>query len=105
MTRDPILHITTRAEWDAARERGSYTAASLATEGFIHLSSPDQLAGTVSRYYRGQRDLVVLVLDPDRIEPGALRWEPSTGGALFPHLYRAIDPAEVIEVRPLDPPA
>lgn len=99
-----VLHITTRPEWERAQREGRYAPPSLAAEGFIHLSSPDQLAGTASRYYAGQRDLVVLVLDPARIEAGALRWEPSTGGALFPHLYRAIAPAEVLDVRPLEPP-
>lgn len=104
MRSDEILHITTRREWEQARATGSYAPPSLAAEGFVHLSSPAQLAATASRYYAGQRDLVVLVLHPDRIEPGALRWEPSTGGELFPHLYRAIEPAEVVEVRSLDPP-
>lgn len=104
MRPDEVLHITTREAWERARADGSYAPASLAAEGFIHLSSPAQLAGTASRYYRGQRDLIVLVLDPARVEPGALRWEPSTGGELFPHLYRAIDPAEVVAVRPLEPP-
>ncbi|MCO5169989.1 MAG: DUF952 domain-containing protein [Planctomycetes bacterium] len=98
---DEVLHITTREAWAAAEREGRYAPASLASEGFVHLSSPAQLAGTAARYYAGQRDLVVLVLDAARLEPDLLRWEVSTGGERFPHLYRAIDPAEVLDVRPL----
>lgn len=102
---DEVLHVTTRAAWEDARRQGTYAPASLADEGFIHLSSPTQLTGTLRRYFAGQRDLVALVLDAARIEPGALRWEVSTGGEAFPHLYRAIRPDEVVEVRLVEPPA
>ncbi|MCW8139769.1 MAG: DUF952 domain-containing protein [Planctomycetota bacterium] len=101
---DELLHIITRDAWAQALREGRYAPASLASEGFVHLSSPGQLAGTAARYYAGQTDLVVLVLDAARLAPDVLRWEVSTGGERFPHLYRAIDPAEVLEVRPLAPP-
>lgn len=96
---DELLHITTRDAWARALREGRYAPASLTSEGFVHLSSPAQLAGTAARYYAGQTDLVVLVLDAARLAPDVLRWEVSTGGERFPHLYRAIDPAEVLEVR------
>lgn len=102
-----LLHITTRAAWAAARRDGRYAPPSLASEGFIHLSTPAQLEGTARRYYAGQRDLVVLVVDPARLEPGALRWERPVAGDRpepFPHLYRALAPDEVVEVRDLPPP-
>lgn len=104
MARDEVLHITTRGEWELAQRDGAYAPPSLAAEGFIHLSSPAQVAATAARYYAGRRDLVVLVLDAASIEPGVLRWEPSTGGELFPHLYRPIEPTEVVTVRRLEPP-
>lgn len=98
-----LLHITTRADWDAACVAGRYAPASLASQGFIHLSTPAQLAGTARRFFAGQRDLVVLVLDDSRLEPGVLRYEAGVAGEGedFPHLYRALDPAEVVEVREL----
>jgi uncharacterized protein (DUF952 family) len=85
-----ILHITSRASWEQARAPGTYRAESLATEGFIHCSGWDQLAGTVSRHYEGASDLVVLVVDPSgldvRVENG------------FPHLYSELPASSVAEV-------
>jgi uncharacterized protein (DUF952 family) len=97
-----ILHLTTRAAWDEAVRAGRYAPPSLAREGFIHLSTPAQLEGTAARYFAGQRDLVVLAVDADAFEPGVLRWEAPAverGEGRFPHLYRALDPREVVEVR------
>ena len=100
---DELLHITTRAAWTEACRAGRYAPASLASQGFIHLSTPAHLAGTAQRFFAGQRDLVVLVLDPARLEPGVLRYEAGVAGEGqdFPHLYRALDPAEVVAVRVL----
>jgi uncharacterized protein (DUF952 family) len=99
-----ILHVTTRAAWAAAQRDGRHAPPSLEAEGFIHLSTPAQLAGTLARYYAGQRDLVALVVDADRLEPGVLRWErPAKGDRQepVPHLYRALRPEDVVEVRAL----
>lgn len=100
-----LVHVTTRAAWEHALALGRYAPDSLAREGFVHLSAPGQLPGTLSRFFAGQTGLVVLVLDQAALEaraPGALRWEDPGEGQAFPHLYRALDPAEVREVRPLD---
>ena len=56
------------------------------TDGYIHLSTAPQLPETLSRHFRGQGDLVLLAARTADLGP-ALRWEPSRGGALFPHLY------------------
>lgn len=55
-------------------------------DGFIHFSTADQLAETLSRHFRGQSGLVLLAVRTAEIAAD-LRWEPSRGGALFPHLY------------------
>ena len=54
--------------------------------GYIHLSTADQLTETVDRHFAGQGELHVAAVDLDALG-GSLKWEPSRGGALFPHLY------------------
>ena len=63
-------------------------------DGFIHLSTREQLPGTLSKHFAGEEDVVILALDPAEMGD-ALRWEPSRGGELFPHLYGALIPAMV----------
>lgn len=105
-----ILHITERSAWEQARSRGLYTAASLQTEGFIHCSTIAQTVDTANHFFRGQRDLVLLCIDEDRIAT-EVRYEPPSGGpvrdpaagALFPHLYGPLPLDAVVQV--LDFPA
>ena len=109
----PILHITTRAEWEAARASGRYTAPSLAEEGFIHCSGPRQAVPVAEQFYKGREGLVLLVIDPARLEAD-LKWEPPSGGAppagvekgdLFPHVYGPINLTAVVDIVdfPADP--
>jgi uncharacterized protein (DUF952 family) len=58
-------------------------------DGYIHLSAAHQLLETLDKHFTGQAGLVVIGFDPDALGP-ALVWEPSRGGALFPHLYAAL---------------
>jgi uncharacterized protein (DUF952 family) len=99
-----ILHITTWADWDAARAAGSYRPPSLEQEGFIHCSTPAQAVETADKYFHGRTDLILLCIDESRIA-GALRYEPpaTIGGApdprsgeLFPHIYGPLDPDAVV---------
>lgn len=69
-----ILHIVKRGEWDAAVARGSYAPASLRVEGFIHCSTPAQVIDTANRFYRGQSDLVVVLIEESRVK-AEVRWE------------------------------
>lgn len=68
-------------------------------DGFIHFSTADQARETARRHFRGQQDLLVLTVDADALD-GDLKWEPSRGGALFPHLYAPLACARVIDARP-----
>lgn len=68
-------------------------------DGFIHFSSADQARETARRHFRGQEDLMVLAVEAGALG-GDLKWEPSRGGALFPHLHGPLDCASVIEARP-----
>jgi uncharacterized protein (DUF952 family) len=82
-----IYKICGREEWAAAEQAGVYTgSADDLRDGFIHLSSAAQVAGTAERYFAGRKDLVLVAVDAARLS-GSLRWEPSRGGQLFPHLY------------------
>jgi uncharacterized protein (DUF952 family) len=100
----PIYKILPRTEWELASAVGRFEGSRVdVADGFIHFSAADQLAETARRHFAGQADLVVLTVDGQALGP-ALRWEPSRGGVLFPHLYAPLDCAQVIEVAPMDPP-
>jgi uncharacterized protein (DUF952 family) len=93
-----IYHITTETAWRAAREKGQYEDPSLYTEGFIHLSEGAQVAGVLERYYSGQKGLVKLVVDTEKLTY-PLRYElaPSLNEE-FPHLYGPLNLEAVVEV-------
>jgi uncharacterized protein (DUF952 family) len=96
-----ILHITTPEAWAAAQRAGSYAADSLATEGFIHCSEPEQLAWVVERHFRGRAGLVLLHVDTAKL-PAEVRYENLEGGTqLFPHVYGPIPCAAVTRVTAL----
>ena len=87
MTAKLIFHVCKRAEWEAARDRGRYAGSSQdAADGFIHFSTAEQVVASVAKHRAGQDDLVILEVDAAPLG-AALRWEPSRGGQLFPHLY------------------
>lgn len=96
-----IYKICSAGEWAAAREAGRYAgSADDARDGFIHFSTREQLAGTAAKHFRDKRDLLLVTVAASRLG-AALRWEPSRGGALFPHLYAPLELTAVSGVRPL----
>jgi uncharacterized protein (DUF952 family) len=91
-----ILKIFRRPEWDAFRAAGQTLGAPIdLVDGYIHFSTPAQVAETAAKWFATESDLVLVAFDPDRLGP-ALKWEPSRGGQLFPHLYRALALDEVV---------
>jgi uncharacterized protein (DUF952 family) len=66
-------------------------------DNFIHFSTAAQVAETAAKHFAGQSDLLLISVDAERLGD-ALKWEPSRGGALFPHLYGALTPEAVIRV-------
>jgi uncharacterized protein (DUF952 family) len=97
-----IYKVCTATEWHAAAAAGAYRGSVVdLQEGFIHFSTRAQLAETLRRHFTGQRDLVLVAVDPDDVR-GSLRWEPSRGGDLFPHLYGELPVAFARHVSPLD---
>ena len=98
---DPIYHICRVDEWRAAQASGSYPGSSQdKADGFIHFSSRDQVKESAAKHRAGQSGLVLLAVDPDRLGP-ALKWEPSRGGQLFPHLYGPLPVAAVVTAHDL----
>ncbi|MGA0602169.1 DUF952 domain-containing protein [Caulobacter sp. KR2-114] len=98
MTR--IYKILPRAEWEAALATGRFDGSAVdLADGFIHFSAADQAVETARRYFAGQADLYVLAIEAEALGP-ALKWEPSRGGALFPHLYGPLACDQVLEARP-----
>lgn len=85
-----IYKLATKQQWDAALEAGQFDGAPVDLEdGFIHFSTAEQVEETAAKHFRGIDDLILLVISVEIIEEKAkaLTWEPSRGGALFPHLY------------------
>ncbi|HEU4961112.1 MAG TPA: DUF952 domain-containing protein [Sphingomonas sp.] len=83
-------------------ETGAFAGSAIdRADGFIHLSTADQLTETVDRHFAGQQGLWVAAIDLAAQEP-LVKWEPSRGGALFPHLYGALLLEAVIAYSPLE---
>ena len=96
-----IYHVTTKKDWHKAKEEGSYEAASLAIEGFIHLSKKEQVSGVLERYYKGQQDLLLLHVDETKLD-ALLRYELSPSvNEEFPHLFGKINLDAVTEAEEL----
>jgi uncharacterized protein (DUF952 family) len=99
-----LLHITQRTAWDSAQVSGSYAAPSLATEGFIHCSTPAQVVATAERFYANQRGLILLVIDPARVQ-AEIKYEPGADkpDELFPHIYGPLNLNAVERVVEFEP--
>lgn len=96
-----IYKITGAAEWREAEACGIYRgSADDLRDGFIHFSTATQLDVTARKYYIGRPDLLLVAFDPATLGP-MLKWEPSRGGALFPHLYAQLETRLAAWVRPL----
>jgi uncharacterized protein (DUF952 family) len=103
---DPVVYkICPREEWLRARQFGALVPSQDdMRDGFGHLSRAGQIRGTLARHFAGRADLVLLAVRVERLPDGTLRWEPSRGGELFPHLYDRLSVASVEQVfdLPLD---
>lgn len=93
-----IYKILSRTEWTAAQAVGRFEGSAVdLADGFIHFSTAAQAEETARRHFAGRPDLVVLAVEADDLG-AALRWEPSRGGDLFPHLYGPLETAHVRDV-------
>lgn len=101
MEKKMILHITFRTDWEQALQVGAYSADSLQKEGFIHCSTPEQVLGAANTHYKGEKDLVILWIDPTLVAP-EIRWELSDR-KIYPHIYGPLNLTAVIRVFPFPP--
>jgi uncharacterized protein (DUF952 family) len=96
-----IYKICPAALWREAEEKGRFEGAPVdLADGYIHFSTGTQLAETAAKHFAGQDGLLLIAVEDSRLGT-ALRYEPSRGGALFPHLYASLDPKAARWVMPL----
>ena len=96
-----IFKIIDNATWQSAVSAGRFAGAPVDIEdGFIHFSTASQVAETAAKHFHHQHDLVVVAFETASF--GArLKWEPSRGGALFPHLYDTLNPVQAVWLEPM----
>ncbi len=96
-----IYKIFRSSEYEEFVAAGETRGAAIDLEdGYIHFSTAEQLEETAAKHFPGAMDLMLLGVETDGLGD-ALKWEPSRGGALFPHLYRALRPEDVVFARDL----
>ena len=96
-----IFKICRAAEWAQAVRDGVFRGSAVdLRDGYIHFSTAAQVAETAARHFAGQSDLVLVAVDAAALGD-KLKWEPSRGGALFPHLYGELPVTAALWAKPL----
>ena len=96
-----VYHLARDQAWREAQPAGLYRGSPEdRRDGFLHFSTADQIVESAARHKAGEADLVLLAVAAGPLG-AALRWEPSRGGALFPHLYGDLPVESVLWAKPL----
>jgi uncharacterized protein (DUF952 family) len=96
-----VFKIVTAEAWRTAKAEGRFAGAAIdLADGYIHLSTADQVEETARRHFSAVADLLLVAFDAEALG-AALVFEPSRGGALFPHLYGVLDPSLALWAKPL----
>lgn len=98
-----IYHIATAEAWQAAERSGVYRAESLTTQGFIHCSNRDQVIPVANANYSGDKGLILLHIDPNKLRSEVVYENLDGGTEAFPHVYGPIDVQAVVKVSPFEP--
>jgi uncharacterized protein (DUF952 family) len=98
-----ILHITNQFEWETAVARGVYIADSLASEGFIHCSTVEQVLGPANERFHGQTGLQLLCIEPEKVAAPIVYEDCYETGQAFPHIYGPLNLDAVVQIIPLPP--
>ena len=93
-----VLHIVSAAEWQRARQAGSYEPTSLGSGGFVHCSTPEQIVSVANANFRGKSGLVLLCINPKRLKAPVMYENLEGGTSLFPHIYGPVNLEAVVEV-------
>jgi uncharacterized protein (DUF952 family) len=92
-----IYHIAFEKDWKEATEKGYYEHPTLKSEGFIHCSLEEQIPGVLERYFQGEKDLLKLVIDTDKLTSQLVfDWSKSNADT-YPHIYGPINLDAVVE--------
>ncbi len=96
MVADTIYKICAESDWTAARAAGMFEGSSDdRRDGYIHFSTAEQLPGTLVKHFARRDGLVLIAISAKALGPD-LKWEPSRGGELFPHLYAPLSCSHAI---------
>ena len=97
---DTAYKILTSDQWSQFQADGVFHGAPVdLTDGYIHMSAADQVAGTLDKHFSGQTALVIAEVDL-AVLGDSIKWEASRGGALFPHIYGPLPMAAVMGATP-----
>ena len=95
-----IFKIFRPSEWQTLHEDGVTTGAPIdVTDGYVHFSTSERVVETAEKHFADDGDLWLLALETDALGD-SLKWEPSRGGQMFPHLYRALKLSDILWARP-----
>lgn len=102
-----VFHYTTAADWEQSSTAGEHRVSgrgmTLSDEGFLHFCDADQRAGVWLRFWAGiQEPVVLLTIDPVRLDPPVVRENTHGGAELFPHLYGPLPVSAVLSVQSVD---
>jgi uncharacterized protein (DUF952 family) len=86
-----IYHITTASAWELAKQKGIFEADTLASEGYMHCSTDEQVAGVLERYYAGKTGLVKLTINKEKVERPLIFELAGSINEVFPHIYGALN--------------
>jgi len=97
----PIFHLADPGDWETRTD--VYEPAAFPSDGFIHCSTASQLSAVARNVYPGRTDLVLLTIDPDLLDEGALVYEDLYGHGEFPHIYTRLRLDAIVATEPYDP--
>ena len=96
MTFKYVYKICTKSEWQEVKSKGQLKGSKKDLEdGYIHFSGDDQIAGTLKKFYKNQKNLILLKVDTLKLDH--LVWEQASDGSMFPHLYSSLDISNVVD--------
>jgi uncharacterized protein (DUF952 family) len=93
-----IYHIANRKDWVKAEKKGEYVADSLENQGFIHMSTEQQVISVANSYYKESVDMVLLYINSEKIKEHIIWEDKDEIGEDFPHLYASLPLDAVIRV-------